>query len=241
MHGKFPKFDYRQQLTRLGEYLKLIWINLQVQKRNFIEFLKVSTRYYVNWTFCKIDFSLLLTYFFHNPFTISKEFLKAKGEKDVYAYGETPLTSLETIVKECKLRPYDTVYELGSGRGRTCFWLNCFVGCRVVGIEYIPDFVNHANLIKKRFNIDGVEFRCEDFLKTDYTKATVVYLYGTCLEDIEILALIEKFKTLQRGAKIITVSYPLTDYTSDRSFEVMNCFQVPFTWGTTEVYLHIKK
>ncbi len=223
------------------EYAGLFWTNLVVQKRNFVEFLKVLARYYNRWSYAKIDGSLLLTYLFDNPFTISKRYLMKRGEENIYTYGETPLTTLEEIAKECQIKPADTVFELGCGRGRTCFWLRGFIGCKVVGIEYIPAFVERARRVAKKLKIDGVEFRNEDFLKSDFTGGTVFYLYGTCYEESFITQLIEKLKKSPPGTKIITVSYPLTDYCKDPLFEVMKRFPAKMTWGIADVYLQVRK
>lgn len=231
----------RSLFSDLKEYLELFWINLAVQKRNLFEFIRVIGRYYPNKTFRKLDSSLLLLYFFNSPYRISKEFLQSRGEEDLYQYGETPLTTLDFIVKECRVSNKDTVFELGSGRGRTSFWLNTFIGCQVVGIEYIPEFVENANVVKERYNVQNVKFLCEDMLQADFNGASVIYLYGTTLEDAFIEKLIERFQKLPVGTKIITISYPLTDYTTRPLFEVMKRFSAKFTWGMADVYLQIRK
>ena len=228
-------------MRSLREFFELLWINLVVQIRNLFEFFKVALHYYSNTTFLKTDLSLRLMYLFHNPFSISKRFLMGRGENDVYAYGETPLTTLEMIANECRLSSKDVVYELGSGRGRACFWLHSFVGCKVVGIEYVPEFVERAIRIKNKLGIKNVEFRLGDILEADFRGATVIYLYGTCLEDDYIKKLADKFAKLPAGTKIITVSYPLTDYSNKPVFEVMKRFSAPYTWGEADVYLQIVK
>ena len=136
-----------------------------------------------------------------------------RGDKDIYTYGETPLTTLETIAKECRLTgKADVVFELGCGRARTCFWLHEFVECHVVGVEQIPEFVTRANHVAVKFGVQGVEFRNEDMLQTDLTGATVLYLYGTCLEKTFIEKLIKKFEKLPSGTKIITISFALEEF-----------------------------
>lgn len=231
------KFSYDD----ITEYLELMWVNTKVQANNFVEFLRVAMNYYSNFTFAKIDLFLLVSYLFQNPFGISKRFLQKKGEDNVYAYGETPLTTLDQISKECEISEKDTVFELGCGRGRTCFWLHSFIHCKVVGIEYIPEFIERANAVKTKFDVQNVEFRLQDFLQADFTGATTIYLYGTCLEENAIRQIISKCKSLPAGTKIITISYPLTDYTQEPLFEVMKRFQARYPWGTADVYLQIKK
>lgn len=231
------------ELAKIGirEFFSLLWTNVVVSTRNMFEFFKVAIHYYWNVSFFKADIALRLMYLFHNPFTISKRFLMARGEKNVYAYGETPLTSLELIACEAQIEPRDTVYELGSGRGRNCFWLNSFKGCSVVGIEFIPEFVQRANKIKDRLKIKGIEFRLGDMCEADFSGGTVFYLYGTCLDDASIKKLVKKFSLLPAGTKIITVSYSLLDYTDKPFFEVMKRFTVPFNWGEADVFIHVVK
>lgn len=219
----------------MGEFLQLLWLNLVVKKRNLVEFVRVVWRYYRSWRFLRIDTSLIFSYLFCSPFKISKNFLLKRREEDIYAYGETPLTTMDFIAKECQINAEDVFYELGSGRGRTCFWMRHFIQCHVVGIEYIPTFVQQALKIQQHFEMSQLEFRLKDMRKDDYADATVVYLYGTCLDEKFIRKLIKKFKQLPPETKYITVSYPLTDYSPD--FIIEKQFEAAFTWGKTTVYL----
>ncbi len=232
--------DRSENRLSVREYLELIWLSIVVKKRNLFEYLKVICRYYGNSAFRKVDMALLARYLFKSPYVISKEFLLKKGEENIYAYGETPLTTLEVIVRECGILSKDMVFELGSGRGRGCFWLNTVIGCGVVGIEYIPNFVNIAQHLVDRYKLKRVEFRLEDILEADYQGATVLYLYGTCYESAFIKKLLKRFAELPQGTKVITVSYPLTDFASKQEYEVMKRFPAQFTWGEADVYLQVK-
>jgi SAM-dependent methyltransferase len=225
----------------IGDFFSLLWLNFIVRLRNLKEFFKVAFKYYSNFEFLKADLSLRLMYLFHNPFSISKRFLITQGESDIYAYGETPLTTFEKIVKECNIAKNDCVFELGCGRGRTCFWLSSFIGCKVIGIEMVPEFVERASRITKKLRFNNLQFQLTDMCKADFKGATVCYLYGTCLEEETIHILIDKFSKLPAGTKIITVSYPLTDFAQGSCFEVMKCFTGTFTWGETEIYMNVVK
>ncbi len=211
----------------------------KVQKRNFVEYVRVVFKYYKKISFAKVDFSLLLLYLFQNPFRIAKNFLLERGEKEVYLYGETPLTTMDQIAIDCTIKKQDTVFELGCGRGRCCFWLNAFVGCQVVGIEYVPLFIERANKIKNLFNVQGLEFRDADMLETSFEGVTFFYLYGTCYDTEFIEKLIEKFQKCPAGTKIVTVSYALNDYCDDPIFTLVKQFPAVFTWGEADVYLQI--
>lgn len=227
--------------SKIKETGSLIFINLKVTFSNLFEFAHVVVKYYPHLQFFKIDLTLLLSYLLMNPFRISKRFLLQKGEVEIYTYGETPLTTLDFIAHQCKLSDRDVVFELGCGRGRTCFWLNQFIGCSVVGIDYIPIFIEKAEKIKNRFHVQGISFLLEDLFQADLTGATVVYLYGTCFSAGYIDLLIERFSHLPEGTEIITVSYALTDFQPEAPFKVIKQFPASFTWGTTDVYLQVRK
>jgi hypothetical protein len=218
-------------------FWSLFKLNLQVKFRNFKEFWRVVFRFYRNRMFCQQDLYLLSLYLWQNPFKISKEFLLNSGAADPYAYGETPLTTFAQIAEACQITAKDTLVELGCGRGRSCFWLHCFYGCRVIGIDFVPLFIEKAQKVKERYQLESLEFRCEDMLTSHFDEGTIFYLYGTCLDDEVIRKLIDKFRKLPAGTKIITVSYPLNDYTRKPLFSVLRELTLPFTWGEGVVYI----
>jgi hypothetical protein len=180
-----------------------------------------------------IDKDLAFSYLLLNPYEISKKFLQKRGEIDVHQYGETPLLTMDMIAKNAKLSAKDHLYELGSGRGRAAFFLNYFYGCRVTGVEWIQKFVEKGNKIAEKHCLE-VFFRNENFLHIDLSEASVIYLYGTMLPDSMIFQLCKK---IRKGTKVITVSYPLSDY--DPNFEVIQEFTALFPWGEGEVYVNV--
>ncbi len=191
----------------------------------WLEQRRVSARFYHNEQFRLLDQALLTAYESENPFHISRAFLEKQKAEETYAYGETPLTTMAHIAKECELRPSDTVIEMGAGRGRAALFLAEYVGCKVIAYEQIPQFVEKMPLSK------NLKILSADMFSADFSKASAVYLYGTMLLDEEILNLIEK---LPKGCKVITVSYPLSEY-SER-WQVKKTFSGSFAWGKTEVY-----
>lgn len=227
-------------LSKIKEGFLLLWINLKVKIINLIEYGHVVIRYYPHFNFAKIDTALLLSYLFSNPFRISKHFLAKKGEKEIYTYGETPLTTLDLIIRQCEITSRDVIFELGCGRGRTCFWLNQIIGSSVVGIDYVPAFIEKAQKIKDRFYVQNVSFRLEDLFQANLNGATVIYLYGTCFSAAYIDLLIENLSKLPKGTKIITVSYALNEFQPEAPFRIIKQFSAPFTWGETDVYLQEK-
>jgi SAM-dependent methyltransferase len=228
----------KKSLQTLQEFFVLLWIRICVSFYNFKEHARVIIYYYPRFSFFKVDLSLLFSYWGKNPFHISKEFLLSKNKENIYAYGETPLNTFELIAKQCQIKAEDVVLELGCGRGRGCFWLHEFIGCKVVGIDFVPIFIKKANQIASRFGIKGVQFYTEDFFRTKLGGFTVIYLYGSCLSAKEIQKMINRFRFLQKGTKIITVSYALTDVKWQTSLKLIKKFTASFAWGNAIIYLH---
>lgn len=218
------------------EWWGLFWTRIWVAILGTGEQLKVMKRYYLRGSFFKADFWLFLEYLFRSPFQISKRFLRKQGAENVYRYGETPLTSLDRICQEVGVEKGDVVYELGCGRGRTCFWLKGYLGVkRVVGIDCISEFIRSAQRVQERLGEKEIDFRCEDFVETDLSDATVVYFYGTGFETPVLKRLVEVLEKMKKGTKIVTVSYPLSDYGAD--FQVIKKLEISFPWGQADVYV----
>jgi hypothetical protein len=171
-------------------------------------------------------------YLFDNPYRICRKFLEKKGVEDPYRYGETPFETILKISDEANIVSTDHFYDLGCGRGLVSLYVSSLKGCRAVGIDEIPKFVKRANFAAKILKINA-KFLIANYLKTNLTEASIIYLYGTMLEDEEIIDLCKRFNEDQ---KIISISYPLSDY--DQRYKVIKTFQVSFPWGETSAYVN---
>lgn len=228
---------FRRFWDAITDAAQIAYLAVAIRILRLHDLIRTIARYYSNAKFRRVDRIFLAAYLFDNPYTLTRRWLQARGEEDVHSYGETPLATMDLISRRAHITSSDIVYELGSGRGRSCFWQRCLVGCQVVGIEYIPYFVMKAQAIAAKTGVDGVEFRCEDFLKSDLSAATVVYLYGSNMDDIVIEKLVERLAQLRKGTRIITVSFALSDYANGRLCKLLSTFEGDFLWGTATVYI----
>ena len=153
--------------------------------------------------------------------------------KEAFPYGETPLCSLKKIADRCGLKASDKVVDLGCGRGRGVFFLAQHYRCEVFGIDMIQPFIERAKHLAKECQGLKVSFACEDMRKFDFSQVSFVFFYGTTFPDEFVEELSQAMKTLPKGSKIVTVSYPL------EGLEVVDQFVVSFPWGSGEVYLHL--
>lgn len=202
-----------------------MFLYFRVKIFEWLEQRKVERSFYSNAHFQKCDQALLSFYREISPYQISKEFLIKAKAPEIFAYGETPLTTTSKIVHECEITPADRVIEMGAGRGRASLFLAEYVGCQVIAYEQILAFVKN---IPPSSNL---QILAQDMFSADFSKATAIYLYGTLLDESEIQKLIEVFP---KNVKIITVSYPLSDYS--QKYVTRKSFQGKFPWGKTEIY-----
>lgn len=218
----------------IGEFFVLLFVSFRVKWFLIKEKHEVRCRYP---SFRSFERALNRKYLFRNPYRICKYYLKQKGEKDLDVYGETPLPLLFKIAHECELGSKDILYELGCGRGRGAIFLSHIFRCKVVGIDWIPFFIETArNIVSKIEPSLSVIFRCAEMHEVDFSDATIIFLYGTCLSEEFIEAMISRFKRLSPQIKIITISYPLSDYSP--FFHVHKQFSGTFPWGDGEIYVN---
>jgi len=188
----------------------------------------VFSEYPKNWRFALADSLLGLASLFFNPYRACR--------KRGFVYGETPISSLRRIASFCQLKPEDVWLELGSGRGKGAFWISQTIGCETAGVEAVPLFVNVARAIVRILRLPKISFTCGKMADADFSKATCVYLYSTCMEEEELASLSEKMKALPPGARVLTVSAPLPE---TAHLPCAGSFPLSFPWGETEGFLHV--
>lgn len=185
-----------------------------------------------------VDAALKLAYLWKSPYTISREFLSQEGIGDLHVYGETPKNVIDAILDRFPIKSHETFLDLGSGVGKVAFYVHRKVGCAVLGVDHIPTFVYRADWIASILKLERIAFQCRDFLQLEYQGFDWIYLAGTCLSDEVLGALMRRFETLSPLTRVISVSYPLSDYSP--IFEVKDRLEVEFEWGKTDVYLNVK-
>lgn len=223
-------------MPSIGELLYLPFLRTLVQYRTRREEKQVKKRYYHCPIFRRCEEALEHAYALDDPFALSKEFLEKKGVQEIYAYGETPLTTLEQIGRRAGLRSSDHLVDLGCGRGRGLLFLCSRFGCTGEGIDWLPTFIERAQKIA----FPRVSFHCDDLFEADLQKASHIYLYGSCFTEEEIERLVEKLQNLKSGTTIVTVSYPLSDYCEANLFRLKDHFIGSFPWGRAEIFIQEK-
>jgi hypothetical protein len=203
---------------------------IEIKKANF-RFQRETVRLYYrkSWRFALSDLALGFATLFFNPYRACR--------KLGTTYGETPPSSLHRIASFCSLSSDDSYLELGSGRGKGCIWISQFVGCRAIGVEKVPLFFHLSRGTSALFGFKRVTFIKADMAETDFSAASCVYLYSTCMDEEELSRLTQKMAALPKGAKVVSVSAPMPE---TPHLALRGSFPLSFPWGETEGYLHVR-
>ncbi|MFB5608609.1 MAG: methyltransferase domain-containing protein [Nitrosarchaeum sp.] len=139
-----------------------------------------------------------------------EEYLKSLPENIVSGEDvQLPDKSFRDIFNFLNLGKDDIFYHLGCGKGEGVkLALKEYNVKRAVGIDNNPDKINQAKNSLNQDNLLG-EFICEDIQNADISDATVILFWFTN-EDV-IKHMMNKFKDLKHGTKIITIWGPLPE------------------------------
>jgi tRNA A58 N-methylase Trm61 len=128
-------------------------------------------------------------------------------------YIPTPSDVATAMLRMARVGPADIVYDLGSGDGRIVIAaVKEFGAKRGVGIELDATRVQEAMALAHRVGVgDRVEFRQQDFFKSDLREATVVTLY---LGEAINLRVRPKLRSeLRSGTRIVSHAFGMGDWT----------------------------
>lgn len=194
---------------------------------------------YFRYRLFKVDWQYFLAYWKKNPYRICNQYFYEAEKKEVF-YGDTWPFTIPYFVQGLPISKEDVLFDLGSGIGRISHWFQIIAKCKVVAIEKVPFFIQKAKEIQQKLGNKNIEFVEEDLLKTDYSRATIIYFYASSFDDRTILKLIDKWNLLEPGVRIITTSFALREYGAI-GYKVLKQFKVSYPWGMCDVFLQIKE
>lgn len=102
----------------------------------------------------------------------------SQGPREEIPFVPTPVEVIDRMLELAEVKKGDVVYDLGSGDGRIVIRAAQKYGVKAVGIEMDQLLLAKARKDAKAAGVSHlVEFRAEDALKADLSRATVVTLY----------------------------------------------------------------
>jgi len=131
--------------------------------------------------------------------------------KDV-VWVPTPQALVDRMLDMAKVTAKDTVYDLGSGDGRTVITA-AKRGARAYGIEYNPDMVALSKSNAEKAGVSArASFEKADLFETDLSKATVITMF--LLPEIN-LKLRPRILDLKPGTRVVSNTFTMGEWEPD--------------------------
>jgi SAM-dependent methyltransferase len=125
------------------------------------------------------------------------------------------------MLRFAAVHEHDVVYDLGCGDGRIVIAAAKRFGCRAVGVDIDPCRIQQSRDNAKRANVaDRVQFFCKSFFDTDFSDATVVFLY--LLPAINCRLRPRLLTDLKPGTRIVANYFGMSDWRPDMQAEAHN-------------------
>jgi len=122
--------------------------------------------------------------------------------KKLAPYVASPGKVVEMMLEMARIKPGETVYDLGSGDGRILIAAAEKYKARAIGVEISPSLVTAATeQIKKAGLSDRATVIQGDVLQTDFSKADVVTIYMNTASNAKLKPQLEKLKP---GARVVS-------------------------------------
>jgi predicted RNA methylase len=130
-------------------------------------------------------------------------------------YVASPARVVDLMLEMAKIKPGETVYDLGSGDGRIVIAAAGKYKAKAVGVEISPKLVASASAEIEKAGLGGQARVVQgDVLQTDFTGADVVTMYLETKLNAELRPHLEKF--LKPGARVVSHDYPVPGWKAAR-------------------------
>lgn len=150
----------------------------------------------------------------------------------------TPAEVVERMLALARTSPSDYVVDLGSGDGRIVIAAAKKFGARGLGLELDPKLVEQSRVNARAAGVaERTEFRVEDVLRADFSRATVVtvYLLPWLMDQLSPIFL----DGLKPGARVVTHAFVFPSWKPDRVEKVRLAIPHPSQGDESTIYLWV--
>lgn len=131
----------------------------------------------------------------------------------------TPEFLVDRMLEAARVKPTDTVYDLGSGDGRIVITAAQKYGAKAVGIELRPDLCDKARERVKELGLeDKVTIIQGNALHADLTGADVVTMYFLTSSNERLRPALERY--LKPGARVVSNQFPVKGWKPAQTIRV---------------------
>ena len=134
-------------------------------------------------------------------------------------YVASPTRVVDLMLEMARIKPGETVYDLGSGDGRIVLAAAGKYKAKAIGVEISPKLVASATSEIEKAGLSGQARVVQgDVLQTDLTGADVVTMYLETELNAKLKPRLEKF--LKPGARVVSHDYPVPGWKPTRVEQV---------------------
>ena len=125
----------------------------------------------------------------------------------------TPQSVVERMLETGRVKPGDTVYDLGSGDGRIVSTAAQKYGAKAVGIEIMPDLCEKSRERVKALGLeDKISIVQNSALRVDLSAADVVTMYFLTTSNDRLRPVLERW--LKPGTRVVSNDFPVKGWKS---------------------------
>lgn len=129
-------------------------------------------------------------------------------KKNLAPYVNTPERAVDRILDMAKLKPGETLYDLGCGDGRILVTAVRKYKVKAVGIEISSHLAKStAEMVRKQGLDSDIKIIHGDFMNTDLRDANVVTLYLATTANDTLRPNLERF--LRPATRVVSYDYPI--------------------------------
>jgi hypothetical protein len=150
----------------------------------------------------------------------------------------TPSDVVDRMLAIAGTGPADYVVDLGSGDGRIVIAAAKKFGARGLGLELDPKLVEQSRASARAAGVAGrTEFRVEDVLRADFSKASVVtvYLLPGLMAELAPLFL----DKLQPGSRVVTHAFVFPSWKPDKAEKVKLAVPHPSQGDISTIFMWV--
>jgi methylase of polypeptide subunit release factors len=134
-------------------------------------------------------------------------------------YVASPAKAIELMLEMAKIKPGETVYDLGSGDGRIVIAAAGKYKAKAMGIEISPKLVAAATAEIERAKLsDQARVVQGDVFQADLSGADVVTMYLDTQSNEKLKPRLEKY--LKHGARVVSYDYPVPGWKAKRTEKI---------------------
>lgn len=162
---------------------------------------------------------LILVLLLANSWCITGSTVRGQGPREEIPFVPTPVEVIDRMLELAEVKKGDVVYDLGSGDGRIVIRAAQKYGVKAVGIEMDQLLLAKAHKDAKATGVSHlVEFRAEDALNANISRATVVTLYMLPWFNEAMKPNFKKY--LKPGSRIVAHDFGIEGWEPDKSIKL---------------------